>query len=341
MKHKYLFLIGSLAGGGAERIFLDNFIVSKDIYTNVSFLSFYKGGNYDEIYMKNGGQFFCPFSGKSLLNKILRFLYRNVFNVIKFYSYKNIYVLLDDQYDLVPRIYWYKTLIFVMNNVDECINRSLNDYKNKVAGYIAISNQIYDELLFNGYKNIKKWKINVRTSPYFGIKVKLDGFVILASLTPQKNHFFIINAFSAYVQQGGNRNLIIIGEGPLRAELLDHISKLKLLHRCSFHSFINNFFASVEGSFGLIMASRFEGAPLSLIEASIYGIPILSANEGFDPKEILDNYEGLFISKLNSEIFASDLLNFEKFITNKYKSNKSLVLKSSSVEINFKSIEIL
>lgn len=341
MKSKYLFLIGSLGGGGAERIFIDTFLASKNICSNIHFISFYKGGKYDDIFIQKGGEFYCHAISNSIASKIINFIYRKIFIYIKLYGYKNIYLLLDDQYNLIPRIYRYKTYVFVMNNVEQCISRSLQYYKNEPSGYIAISSQIYQDLLVSGYKNIKRWNVQVSINDEVCQKINLNGFVVLASLTYQKNHMFIIDAFNNYVMNGGCENLIIVGEGPLYGLIFKYVEKLQLLNRCKFYKFINNFFGVVEGNYGIISASHFEGAPLSLIEASIYGVPILAATNGYDPKEILNDFKGLTVTSFDLDIFSHSLSSYELTIKNKFPPNLSLELGLNQLMKNFYSIDVL
>ena len=61
------------------------------------------------------------------------------------------------------------------------------------------------------------------------------------------------------------------------------------------------------------MTSRFEGLPMTLIEAQSFGLPIISYDIKTGPKDIINNSEdGYLIENDNANLFVSKFLELSK-----------------------------
>jgi glycosyltransferase involved in cell wall biosynthesis len=106
-------------------------------------------------------------------------------------------------------------------------------------------------------------------------------------LTHQKNFPLLLAAF-AKVRAQRQCRLIILGEGPLRAELETLVLKSGLMNDVLLPGFEPNPFAWMANSKVFVLSSDFEGLPTVLIEALATGVAVISTDCPSGPSEILD-----------------------------------------------------
>jgi glycosyltransferase involved in cell wall biosynthesis len=117
------------------------------------------------------------------------------------------------------------------------------------------------------------------------IDVKPGDIVMLARLEAQKNLHIAIQAFAA---SGVNGRLVILGEGSLRDELRSLGDRCGLGQRLVMAGHVSNPFAVLARASAFLLTSRHEGFCNSLVEAMALGIPVLASDCRFSPAEILD-----------------------------------------------------
>lgn len=106
-------------------------------------------------------------------------------------------------------------------------------------------------------------------------------FVAIGRLVPVKNHLNLLRAFRGVVDQETDVRLQIIGEGPLKDELLKEIETLDLASHVELLGFRNDIIDILHSAHVYLLPSWSEGCSISLIEAMTTGIAVLgSTNEG-------------------------------------------------------------
>jgi glycosyltransferase involved in cell wall biosynthesis len=113
--------------------------------------------------------------------------------------------------------------------------------------------------------------------------------VILAvgRLDTQKDYPTLLEAFAS-LRATRPAKLMILGEGPLRADLLSIVSRLGLESDVRLPGFVENPYAYMRSCSVYAMSSLFEGLPTVLIEALASGARIVSTDCPSGPREILD-----------------------------------------------------
>ncbi|MGZ2411028.1 glycosyltransferase involved in cell wall biosynthesis [Sphingomonas sp. F9_3S_D5_B_2] len=116
------------------------------------------------------------------------------------------------------------------------------------------------------------------------------GYRILnvARLTAEKNQLLLIKSFASLAQSVEAR-LIILGEGPLRSELLREAEKLGVADRVLMPGFKidpSPFYRSADV---FVLSSEYEGYPTVLLEAMQAGLQVVSTDCASGPSEILAN----------------------------------------------------
>lgn len=116
------------------------------------------------------------------------------------------------------------------------------------------------------------------------ITVDPPYIVAMGRLVENKNFALLIDAFAASSVAG---KLLIIGDGPLRDVLEDHVAGYGLQDRVILTGFLENPFPLLAGARIFVLPSNAEGFPNGLVEAMSTSIPVVSTNCKSGPSEIL------------------------------------------------------
>lgn len=106
-------------------------------------------------------------------------------------------------------------------------------------------------------------------------------------LEVQKGFDWLIDAFSALATKYPEWDLVILGEGSLRATLEKQVQTSGLARRVFLPGRVGNVGDWYERANLYVMSSRFEGFPNSLGEAMAYGLPAVSFDCETGPRDII------------------------------------------------------
>lgn len=117
-----------------------------------------------------------------------------------------------------------------------------------------------------------------------------DSPVLITSgrLVPQKDQKTLLEAF-ALLRRNKAARLIILGDGPLRAELQSQALALGIGNDIYFPGFVENPIAYMKKSSLFVMSSAWEGFCNVIVEALLCGLPVVSTDCPSGPAEILDH----------------------------------------------------
>ena len=116
-------------------------------------------------------------------------------------------------------------------------------------------------------------------------------FLILTRLSKEKRIGVIIDA----LQHVEGARLLIVGDGPLRESLMNHAKKLALHERVIFAGWQTDPEQSFANSHAFIQVSRYEGYGLSLYEAALHGLPLISTDVGIVGETFAKDTEVLIV----------------------------------------------
>ncbi len=112
-----------------------------------------------------------------------------------------------------------------------------------------------------------------------------DFMVSVGRLVPNKGGDIVLRAFARH--RNRTRRLVMLGEGPERAQLAALARDLGIADRVSMPGHVQNPHAIVGRATALISASRSEGFPNAIAEALAVGCPVVATDCQSGPAEIL------------------------------------------------------
>ena len=104
-----------------------------------------------------------------------------------------------------------------------------------------------------------------------------------------KGHRFLIQSFKEVQKHYPKTQLVILGDGSLKEQLLDLTHQLGINNSVHFSGYQSNPFVWMAKATLFILPSLGEGFPNALLEAMTLGIPVISTDCPSGPKEILAN----------------------------------------------------
>jgi len=110
----------------------------------------------------------------------------------------------------------------------------------------------------------------------------------VGTLKTQKDHATLIRAL-ARLPENLAAKLVILGEGPLRADLLALVNELGLQQRVELPGFISDPYPWFRSADLFVLSSRWEGFGNVIVEALECGVPVVSSDCPSGPAEILEN----------------------------------------------------
>lgn len=136
-------------------------------------------------------------------------------------------------------------------------------------------------------------------------------YLAIGHLIPRKGYKRLLEIWENYLISGGEGTLNIVGDGPMKDELLQiiddhHISRVKLIG--STKDMLNVY----KDHDVLLCTAHAEGLPMTFIEAQSFSFPIISYDIKTGPSEIIiDGKNGFLIEDNNEEVFVKKMFLIE------------------------------
>lgn len=190
-----------------------------------------------------------------------------------------------------------KLAVKFSDNIIVLTKSAENYYKNRLNASGSKVVQIYNPI-GNGVRNSKKYNI-------FSKKILSVG-----RLSYPKNFQLLIRIAARILPFYPEWTWEICGEGEDRQELEHLIKKYKLENKVILRGQVNRIYSEYKNYAFIVMTSRYEGFPMSLIEAESNRLPVISFNIETGPNEIItDGENGYLIRKDDTTQMISKIIN--------------------------------
>ncbi len=115
------------------------------------------------------------------------------------------------------------------------------------------------------------------------------SFLFLGRLFGPKNPLFLVDLVQKLIKKG-HKNFVIdlVGDGPLKSDLMSKIEQTNTKAYFNLHGFQNNVKPFLQEAHALILPSLWEGMPVTIIEASASKLPIITTPVGSIPDFLND-----------------------------------------------------
>ncbi len=123
-------------------------------------------------------------------------------------------------------------------------------------------------------------RLSVESNPYAG----MDYIVHVGRFSSEKRHDVLLDA---YHESGLGCMLLLVGDGPDKAVILNKITELHLEDKVVVTGFINNPYPIIRDANLLILSSDYEGFGVVLAEALCLETAVVSTNSMSGPSEIM------------------------------------------------------
>lgn len=130
----------------------------------------------------------------------------------------------------------------------------------------------------------------------YGIKNEILA-IHIGRFHPQKNHMFLLDVFSKFLEYEPTSKLLLVGEGVLRDKIIKKISELKMDDSVILAGIRSDVPDLLQAADVLLFPSLFEGLPGVVLEAQAAGLPCIISDSVTDEVGITDLVEYVSLKK--------------------------------------------
>jgi len=228
-----------------------------------------------------------------------------------------------------PKIISKLLALFVSYKSDQCItiSQAVADYLTDTnelltyKSYTVIHYGILDELIEQKNINIVNNAKNIRVGT-------------IGRVVKQKDYPTLIKGFSLFHSEYTDSELIIIGDGVLKYKIMKLAQKLKIESDINWYGRTPDVHFQLKKMDVFVLASKYEGFGLVLLEAMAAKVPIIAANNSAIAEVLGLNYPGLFTTGDEKDLY----MKLKQFMLPEFK--EKILRMACDRLINFKSSDM-
>ena len=145
---------------------------------------------------------------------------------------------------------------------------------------VTVWNPVVDDVLWRKLKS-------PTTHPWL-LNKQCPTFIAAGACDPNKGHMFVIKSIEK-ASKVRKMRLVIFGTGELENEFKKYVKEHNLEEVVSFAGFCDNIPAEMKSADGFVLGTHVESFAIVLAEAMACGIPCVSTDAPWGPREVLDN----------------------------------------------------
>lgn len=313
---RYLFFIGTLCNGGAERVvsILASHMAKKGMPVEV--LTYYdRPVSYEldpnvkltalETMTGSKNRF------KNLI-ELRKYFRKNAKVVISFLAPFNMMSVAANLGNKIP-------LIVADRNDPAKVPsnsyvRKLRDISYRFADGVVVQtqkNKAYFSETVQKKSHVIYNPIDLREKAGIALEIEKKKKIVTAGrLMPQKNQKMMIRAFAETLKVCPDYELFIYGEGPSREELEALVHELGLEEKVKLPGNVTDIHERIQDAEFFVLSSKFEGMPNALIEAMCLGLSVISTKVSGATDLIKDHENGLLTENNDQAAMTKAMLEF-------------------------------
>ncbi len=140
-------------------------------------------------------------------------------------------------------------------------------------------------------------------------KIKSDKirFVTVGNIYYVKNYSFLVDCFAEVAREIENVSLTIVGDGVLRGKIEELSRRLGVADKVRVTGVVSDVENYLADADIYVASSKFEGLPISMLEAMSAGLPVISTNVGGVPDIIKTGENGILVASGDREGYVKAL----------------------------------
>lgn len=221
---------------------------------------------------------------------------------------------IDGKYRRIKNVLHHHYKRYISENATELVSCS-----DVAAQWMFDNDKQNDVKIINNGIDLQKFAFNpaVRKRVRQELKLQDDEFVIghVGRMAYQKNHKFLVQVFSEFHKRHPNSKLLLVGEGPLKSEIQAEVEQLSLQDAVIFYGISNNVSDLYQAMDVFALPSRFEGLPISGVEAQASGMPVIFADTITKEAAITNNCQ--FVPIVGDDVILKWVNQLSNFIGHK------------------------
>lgn len=344
---KILFIVPTLSNGGAENVVarISSRLVHKGY--DVSVLIFYNCE--DEYSIDSKVKIINLSKGKYKE-------YKKISRINRFYKIRKIVKLLDPNeiipfldyiclYTFISLVFtkYIKRLNFTERNNPKYANKKIYLVKKILQIFIKkiiLQNKGQQSLLTKREKKKSFIIPNPIDDKYFDYQKEMNirplHIISIGRLSEQKDYSLAINAFSKIVKNHPNLTYHIFGKGEDKEKIENQIKEMNLKEKVILEGFTTDIDLIYKNADIFLMTSLYEGMPNALAESLAVGIPSISMDCDFGPRDLIENEQmGILIKDhtVDATVNAlSDMIENYNYFSLKAEQRKNIIKSKYSLE---------
>ena len=213
-------------------------------------------------------------------------------------------------------------LIFHERGVSAYTYRVLPRILNRIIDYAIVNSDHEMRLLERFGLKVKRTRVHncmnfnspkypfsdVRAQYAIGQGTSVIG--IVGRLTPQKGHLTLLEAFKTTIMSSPSIDavILVVGDGPLRAEIKHSCVRLGIADRVIFTGFrrdLDNIYSALDI---LVVPSLFEPFGNVAVEAASHGVPVIASSVGGLPEALCDGKTGMLFPPRDRQALSDGIV---------------------------------
>ena len=124
-----------------------------------------------------------------------------------------------------------------------------------------------------------------------------DTFTVLhiGRFMDVKNHELLLRSFARFKEHHSDARLQLLGDGELKENMMQLAGQLNITDAVEFAGLQSNVYPWLHNADVFVLPSKFEGMPMTLIEAMGTGLPIVASNVGGIPDMLVNGENALLV----------------------------------------------